>query len=132
MANFWLVLVVLQSSTSIAVPAAALPPRTLMQRLVLATLMKKLPVETSGVMAKACCALPLQVFSTRPVPLVPAPASRHLVGALRGERVQLLPLGAMLKIDVTRPAEAFHCWMGELLLSSTMLPPVRLADSVYW
>jgi hypothetical protein len=54
MANFWLVLVVLQSSTSIAVPAAALPPRTLMQRLVLATLMKKLPVETSGLMAKAC------------------------------------------------------------------------------
>ncbi len=63
---------------------------------------------------------------------MPAPASRHLVGWLMGEMVQLEPLAVMLKIDEARPAEAFHCWMGELLLSSTMLPPVRLADSVYW
>src|SRR5580698_6136473 len=132
MLNFMLLEVVLQSSTSIAVPALRAPLRTFMQRLVLPALRKKLPVATSGVMFQACCALPLQVLSATAVPLAPMPASKHLVGALMGEMVQLLPLGAMLKTEVTRPAEAFHCWMGELPASSTIAPPVALDDSAYW
>src|ERR1700722_11144190 len=99
MANFWLVEVVLQSSTSMTAPANRLPPRTFMQRLVLVTLTKKLPVCVSGEIDQACCALPLQVFWTRPVPLVPAPASKHFAGLLIGEMVQLAPLGAITKTE---------------------------------
>ena len=100
MANFWLVLEVLQSSTSITAPAAVLPPRTVMQRLVLVTLTKKLPVCTSGEIDQACWAEPLQAAITMPVPLVPAPASRHWPGLLAGARVQLLPFAVMLKTEV--------------------------------
>src|ERR1700722_12167416 len=94
MANFMLAEVVLQSSTSMTEPGEVLPPRTFMQRLVLLTLTKKLPVCTSGEIDQVCCALPLQAGRTRPVPLVPAPASRHWAGLFMGEMVQLLPLGA--------------------------------------
>ena len=90
MANFWLELEV-QSSTSITAPAAVLPPRTVMQRLVLVTLTKKLPLCTSGEIDQACWADPLQAAVTMPVPLVAAPASRHWPELLAGDRVQLLP-----------------------------------------
>src|ERR1700689_4502337 len=110
------------------VPAAVLPLRTLMQRPVLEALTKKLPVWTSGVMPKACEAPPLQLASTMPVLLVPTPASRHIVGWLMGEMVQLEPLAVMLKIDEESPAEAFHCWMGEVPASMTIAPPVLLAE----
>src|ERR1700743_1786460 len=114
MANFWPLERVLQSWIPIAVPAEALPLRTFMQRLVLPDFTKKLPVATSGEMFQACCALPLQVCSVTPVPLVPAPASRQTLALLMGEMLQFEPLGAMLNTEVTRPAEAFHCWSGEV------------------
>src|SRR6185312_17191779 len=114
------------------VPWAVLPPRTLMQRPVFAALTKKLPVWTSGVMLQDCELLPLQPLSTTPVALVPAPASRHLVDWLMGEMVQLLPFGFMVKTEVTRPALASHCWMGDVPASITMLPPVMAVDSAYW
>ena len=67
-----------------------------------------------------------------PVPLVPAPASRHWPELLIGEMVQLLPFGAMLKTEVARPADRLHCWMGEVPLSMTIgLPDVTMAESVY-
>src|ERR1700689_5269305 len=109
MANFMLVAVVLQSSTSMTEPGEVLPPRTFMQRLVLLTLTKKLPVCTSGEIDQICWALPLQAVRVSPVPLVPAPASRHLAGLFIGEIVQLLPFGAMTNTEVATPAEAFHC-----------------------
>src|ERR1700735_3981839 len=109
MANFWLDDAVLQSSTSMTEPGVMLPPRTFMQRPVLATLTKKLPVCTSGEIDQLCWAAPLHAARTNPVPLVPAPASRHLVGLFMGEIVQLLPLGAMTNTEVARPADWFHC-----------------------
>ena len=108
MANFWLELEA-QSSTSIAAPEAVLPPRTVMQRLVLVTLTKKLPLWTSGEIDQACWAEPLQAAVTMPVPLVAAPASRHWPGLLAGARVQLLPFAVMLKTEVARPADALYC-----------------------
>src|SRR3954464_413699 len=109
MANFWLLLEVLQSSTSITAPTAVLPPRTVMQRLVLVTLTKKLPVCTSGEIDQACWADPVQDTVTMPVPLAPAPASRHWPGLLDGDRVQLLPLALMLKTELARFADAPYC-----------------------
>src|SRR5580692_93810 len=114
------------------VPAAVLPLRTLMQRPVFEAFTKKLPVCTSGVMVQACEAPPLQPDMTTAFELVPAPASRHIVGLLMGEMVQFEPLGAMVKTEVTKPAEAFHCWTGELPASMTIVPPVMFADSEYW
>src|SRR5579863_2546936 len=103
-----------------------------MQRPVFDAFTKKLPVWMSGVMLQACEAPPLQPDRTTPVELVPAPASRHIVGLLMGEMLQFEPFGAIVKTEVTSPALAFHCWIGELPASMTIAPPVRLADSEYW
>src|ERR1022692_1355530 len=108
-ANFWLARLVLQSSTSMTAPAVGFPPRTLMQRPVLASLKKKLPVWTSGVMAHRCCALPLQLARRSPVPLAPAPASMHLAMLVTGDSSQPLPLAAITNLEVERPTDAFHC-----------------------
>ena len=108
MANFWLELEV-QSAISITAPAAVLPPRTVMQRLVLVALTKKLPLWTSGEIDQACWAEPLQAAVTMPVPLVAAPASRHWPELLAGDRVQLLPVAVMLKTEVGSLAEAPYC-----------------------
>ena len=52
---------------------------------------------------------------------------------LIGETVQLLPLGAMLKTEVARPADWFHCCIGEVPQSTTIgLPAVKMAERVYW
>src|SRR3954467_13438247 len=111
MANFWLELEV-QSSTSIAAPADELPPRTVMQRLVLVTLTKKLPVCTSGEIDQACWSEPLQAAVTMPVPLVAAPASSPWREPLAGDRVQLLPVAVMVKTEEGSLAEAPYCSMG--------------------
>src|SRR5579863_6376134 len=100
MLNCSLAELVLQSSTSMTAPWAELPPRTFMQRPVLAVATLKLPFIAMAVIFQFCEALPLQAASTMPVPLVPAPASRHLPEMLIGEMVQLLPFGAMLKTEV--------------------------------
>ena len=104
-----------------------------MQRPVLAAATLKLPFCAMAVMFQFCEALPLQAVTTMPVPLVPAPASRHLPAMFIGEMVQLLPFGAMLKTEVARPADLFHCWMGEVPhVHDHRVAWVRLADSVYW
>src|SRR5580698_4200358 len=109
MLNCWLAEVVEQSSTSRTAPGAGLAPRTFMQRPVLAAATLKLPFCATAVMFQFCEAPPLQALRTRPVPLVPAPASRHLAELFIGEMVQLLPLGAITKTEVGRPADWFHC-----------------------
>src|SRR5579871_1024449 len=114
------------------VPCAVLPLRTLMQRPVLEALTKKLPVGTSGVMVQACDEAPVQLLRVIPVLLVPAPASRHIVERPMGEMVQFPPVGFMVNTEVTRPAEASHCWMGEVPASMTIAPPVTAADRAYW
>jgi len=90
-------------------PGEVLPPRTAMQRPVLAVATVKLPFIALALMFQFCEAAPLQELRTRPVPLVPAPASRHLAELFIGEMVQLLPLGAITKTEVGRPADRFHC-----------------------
>src|SRR5579863_4889352 len=133
MLNCSLAELVLQSSTSMTAPGAGLPPRTLMQRPVLAVATLKLPFIAMAVMFQFCEALPLHPATTMPVPLVPAPASRHFPAPFIGEIVQLLPFGDMLKTEVARPADLVHCWMGEVPLSITIgLPAVALDESVYW
>src|SRR5580704_3771240 len=109
MLNCSLVELVLQSSTSMTAPWAGLAPRTFMQRPVLAVATLKLPFIAMAVMFQFCDALPLQLAITMPVPLNPAPASRHLPAPFIGEMVQLLPFGDMLKTEVARPADLLHC-----------------------
>ena len=104
-------------------PGMRLAPRTLMQRPVLAVATLKLPFWATAVMFQFCEAAPLQAFRTRPVPLAPAPASRHLPLLLTGEIVQLLPLGAIAKTEVGRPAARFHCWRGDVPASMTIGRP---------
>ena len=90
-------------------PEAVLPPRTFMQRPVLATATLKLPFWAMDLMFQFCEALPLQATAAMPVPLMAAPASRHCPELLTGDSVQLLPLGAMLKLEVASLAEALYC-----------------------
>src|SRR5580693_8451288 len=100
-----------------------------MQRPVLEALKKKLPVCTSGVLVQLCDAPPLQALRTIPVPLVPAPASRHRVGEALGEMVQLLPFAFMAKTEVESPADLLHCCTGEVPVSMTIAPTVLLGEN---
>src|SRR5579871_1245963 len=79
MLNCWLVEPDEQSSTSMAAPAEVLLPRTVMQRPVEAAATVKAPFWATGAMLNFCELAPLQELSTRPVPLVAAPASTHLL-----------------------------------------------------
>ena len=108
-ANIWLVELVLQSSTSMTEPGDMLPPRTAMQRFVLVTLAKNVPFCALAEIDQICFVLPLQAAMTTPVPLVPAPASRHFAELPIGEIVQLLPLGAITNTEVESFADWFHC-----------------------
>ena len=71
-----------------------------MQRPVLAAATLKLPFCALAVIFQFCDAPPLQALSTMPMPLVPAPASRHFAGVFTGEIVQFDPLGAIVKTEV--------------------------------
>ena len=46
--------------------------------------------------------------------------------------VQFAPFGAIVKIEVARFADRFHCWTGEVPASMTMgLACVRTEENVY-
>src|SRR5579871_361233 len=78
MLNCWLVDPATQSSTSMTAPAEVLLPRTVTQRPVETAATVKLPFWATGAILKVCEVWPVQLLTTRPVPLVPAPASTHL------------------------------------------------------
>src|SRR5579863_1927135 len=100
-----------------------------MQRLFEASTTVKLPFEALGVMFHCCELEPLQLLRTSP--LLPLP-STHCAELATGEMVQPEPLAAMVKTELWRPADWFHCWSGEVPVSRTIgLPAVPIAENVY-